>query len=41
MERDPVPVQLEPVPDSEPFIRVAPVRPTEPVLRVVGVAVPA
>ncbi|HEY7454657.1 MAG TPA: cell division protein FtsZ, partial [Thermoleophilaceae bacterium] len=37
MERDPVPAQREPVPESEPFIRVAPDRPTEPVLRVVGV----
>jgi cell division protein FtsZ len=37
MERDPVPAQREPVPESDPFVRVAPVRPTEPVLRVVGV----
>jgi cell division protein FtsZ len=37
MEREPVPAQREPVPESEPFIRVAPDRPTEPVLRVVGV----
>jgi len=37
MEREPVPAQREPVPESEPFVRVAPVRPTEPVLRVVGV----
>jgi cell division protein FtsZ len=37
MEREPVPAQREPVPESEPFIRVAPERPTEPVLRVVGV----
>jgi cell division protein FtsZ len=37
MERDPVPAQREPLPESEPFIRVAPDRPTEPVLRVVGV----
>ena len=37
MERDPVPAQREPVPESEPFVRVAPDRPTEPVLRVVGV----
>src|ERR671923_961149 len=36
-EREPVPAQREPVPESEPFIRVAPARPTEPVLRVVGV----
>src|SRR5215212_7766457 len=37
MERDPVPAQREPVPESDPFVRVAPVRPNEPVLRVVGV----
>ena len=37
LEREPVPAQREPVPESEPFIRVAPDRPTEPVLRVVGV----
>jgi cell division protein FtsZ len=37
MEREPIPAQREPVPESEPFVRVAPVRPTEPVLRVVGV----
>jgi cell division protein FtsZ len=37
MEREPVPAQREPLPESEPFIRVAPDRPTEPVLRVVGV----
>src|SRR5215208_4177669 len=37
LERDPVPAQREPVPESEPFVRVAPVRPTHPVLRVVGV----
>src|SRR3954470_12631727 len=37
MEREPVPAQREPIPESEPFIRVAPDRPTEPVLRVVGV----
>jgi cell division protein FtsZ len=37
MEREPVPAQREPVPESEPFVRVAPARPTEPVLRVVGV----
>jgi cell division protein FtsZ len=37
MEREPVPAQREPVPESEPFVRVAPDRPTEPVLRVVGV----
>jgi len=37
MEREPVPAQREPVPESEPFIRVAPERPTEPVLRVIGV----
>ena len=37
MEREPVPAQREPVPESEPCIRVAPDRPTEPVLRVVGV----
>ena len=37
MEREPVPAQREPMPESEPFIRVAPDRPTEPVLRVVGV----
>src|SRR5215204_6567604 len=36
MERDPVPAQREPVPESEPFVRVAPERPTEPVLRGVG-----
>jgi len=33
MEREPIPAQREP----EPFARVAPARPTEPVLRVVGV----
>src|SRR5918998_1438696 len=37
LEREPVPAQREPVPESEPFVRVAPDRPTEPVLRVVGV----
>jgi cell division protein FtsZ len=37
LERDPVPAQREPVPESEPFVRVAPARPSEPVLRVVGV----
>src|SRR5215213_4267141 len=37
MEREPVPAQREPIPESEPFIRVAPDRPTEPVLRVAGV----
>jgi cell division protein FtsZ len=37
MEREPVPAQREPVPESEPFVRVAPARATEPVLRVVGV----
>src|ERR671916_568413 len=37
LEREPVAAQREPVPESEPFVRVAPVRPTEPVLRVVGV----
>src|SRR5918992_1670356 len=37
MEREPVPAQREPIPESEPFVRVAPDRPTEPVLRVVGV----
>jgi cell division protein FtsZ len=37
MERESVPAQREPLPESEPFIRVAPDRPTEPVLRVVGV----
>src|SRR5215210_8484763 len=37
LEREPVAAQREPVPESEPYIRVAPVRPTEPVLRVVGV----
>src|SRR4051794_16612030 len=37
MEREPVPAQRESVPESEPFLRVAPDRPTEPVLRVVGV----
>ena len=37
MEREPVAAQRGPVPESEPFLRVAPVRPTEPVLRVVGV----
>jgi cell division protein FtsZ len=37
MEREPVPAQREAVPESEPFIRVAPDRPTEPVLRVIGV----
>src|SRR5215212_17380 len=37
MERDSVPAQRESIPESEPFIRVAPDRPTEPVLRVVGV----
>jgi cell division protein FtsZ len=35
MEREPIPAQREP--ESEPFMRVAPARPTEPVLRVVGV----
>ena len=35
MEREPIPAQREPEP--EPFARVAPARPTEPVLRVVGV----
>jgi cell division protein FtsZ len=30
-------LEREPVPESEPFVRVAPDRPTEPVLRVVGV----
>jgi cell division protein FtsZ len=37
MEREPVPAQRESIPESEPFIRIAPDRPTEPVLRVVGV----
>src|SRR4029453_5046251 len=37
LEREPVAAQREPVPEPEPFVRVAPVRPTEPVLRVVGV----
>ena len=37
MEREPIPAQREPVPESEPFVRIAPARPTEPVLRVVGV----
>jgi cell division protein FtsZ len=37
MEREPIPAQRETVPESEPFMRVAPERPTEPVLRVVGV----
>src|SRR3954451_18651518 len=37
LERDTVPSQRESLPESEPFIRVAPDRPTEPVLRVVGV----
>src|SRR5918999_2003469 len=37
LEREPVPAQRAPDLESEPFIRVAPVRPTEPVLRVVGV----
>ena len=37
MEREPVPAQRETVPESDPFVRVAPERPTEPVLRVVGV----
>ena len=37
MEREPVPAQRAPDLESEPFVRVAPVRPTEPVLRVVGV----
>src|SRR5688572_6991885 len=34
MEREPVAAQRErePMPESEPFVRVAPVRPTEPVL---------
>ena len=35
LEREPV--RREHVPESEPFVRVAPDRPTEPVLRVVGV----
>jgi cell division protein FtsZ len=37
MEREPVPAQREPAHEPEPFMRVAPDRPTEPVLRVVGV----
>jgi cell division protein FtsZ len=37
MEREPVPAQRESGPEAEPFARVAPARPTEPVLRVVGV----
>src|SRR5215218_3511802 len=37
MEREPVPAQREPVPEPESFARVAPARPTEPILRVVGV----
>ena len=37
LEREPVPAQRAPDLEPEPFIRVAPVRPTEPVLRVVGV----
>jgi cell division protein FtsZ len=37
LEREPVPAQREQAPESEPFVRVAPDRPTEPVLRVVGV----
>src|SRR5215217_5996011 len=37
LERDPVPAQREPVPEPESFARVAPARPTEPILRVVGV----
>jgi cell division protein FtsZ len=37
MEREPVAAQRDAMPVSEPFIRTAPVRPTEPVLRVVGV----
>jgi cell division protein FtsZ len=37
LEREPVPAQRAPDLEPEPFVRVAPVRPTEPVLRVVGV----
>jgi cell division protein FtsZ len=37
LEREPVAAQREPAPEPEPFMRVAPDRPTEPVLRVVGV----
>ena len=37
LEREPVPAQRAPDLQSEPFVRVAPDRPTEPVLRVIGV----
>src|ERR671911_73693 len=37
LEREPVSAQRAPDLESEPFVRVAPDRPTEPVLRVIGV----